>query len=118
MPRACSMSAVVRPPIPPPAIMTFMPQPATNPDRPTPIIVRNAVPAQQFLPGIVDGGGGAARRDRVVRPFHLFGVACEIRVARPIHLPYSDLKDSSAHAIDHFGLQALQDLRLPLSPPP
>jgi hypothetical protein len=30
MPRACSMSAVVKPPMPPPTMMTFMAQLATN----------------------------------------------------------------------------------------
>src|SRR5262245_35139489 len=53
MPRACSMSAVVKPPMPPPTMMTFIAQLTTHNSRR--IMVRNVDPAQRFSPDVVDG---------------------------------------------------------------
>src|SRR5262245_19952903 len=53
MPRACSMSAVVKPPMPPPTMMTFIAQLTTHYSRR--IMVRNVDPAQRFSPDVVDG---------------------------------------------------------------
>src|SRR5262249_42921530 len=56
MPRACSMSAVVRPPMPPPTIMTFIAQ-LINQRATSRIMIRKIPPAQRFSPDVVDGGG-------------------------------------------------------------